>query len=168
MGLGKVRVARLPEIRTDERSFMKKLAMIFAGLIVCSGSAFAQSSQTTPEHHEKTGKQIVMVGCIYEKDGKYLLMSYKQSGGVELMSSEDLKAHVGHKVKVHGTMLNASHHSPVSKEEANADDRAKQEKHVVSHEPENGPLQVGRMDMISEKCDKTYRKSAEKQLEKQP
>jgi hypothetical protein len=145
---------------------MKKLAMFVAGLMVCSGSALAQT--TTTEHAEKTGKRVVMVGCIYQQDGKYLLMSYKQSGGVELMSSEDLKAQVGHKVKVHGTMLNASQHSVVSKEETNADDRAKQEKHVVSHEPESGPLQVRKMDMISEKCDKTYRKSAEKQLEKQP
>jgi hypothetical protein len=114
-----------------------------------------------------SGKKIVMVGCIYSQGDKYLLISYKQSGGVELRSLEDLKVHVGHKVKIHGTMLNARSDSRGSKPERNADDQVKQEKHVASHEPENGPLQVSKLTMLSQSCDKKYRESAEKLLGKQ-
>ena len=50
------------------------------------------------------GKEMSMKGCVSEQDGKYMLMTKDHPNGVMLMSSEDLKPHVGHKVKVKGTM----------------------------------------------------------------
>jgi hypothetical protein len=38
------------------------------------------------------------------KDGKYMLKNKKHPDGVELMSSDDLKPHVGHKINVTGMM----------------------------------------------------------------
>jgi hypothetical protein len=151
---------------------MKTLtALVLICLFVGVGSIAAQSGQNgvseSSPRSETVGKKIVMVGCVYAQDDKYLLFSYKQSGGVELRSDQDLKAHLGQKVKIHGTMLNASSGSGGSNAERNADDQAKQEKHVVSHEPENGPLQVSKITMLSQSCDKRYRESAEKQLGKQ-
>ena len=49
---------------------MKKLTMLFILLFACSGSTFAQSSETKTS----TGKKIVMVGCVYEQGEKYLLI----------------------------------------------------------------------------------------------
>ena len=53
-------------------------------------------------------KSMTMVGCVSEKDGKYMLMNKQHPDGMELMGSEDLKPHVGHKVKVTGMMENGS------------------------------------------------------------
>lgn len=146
------------------------LGAVFVSLFVAISPVTAQS-----DHHEAskasagsatTGKKIVMVGCIYAKGENYLLFSYKQSGGVELQG-EDLKSHLGQKVKIHGTMLGVRPGSEGSKVEGNADDQVKQEKHVASHEPENGPLQVSKITTLSQTCDKKYRESAEKQLGRQ-
>jgi hypothetical protein len=150
---------------------MKASVLVLVSFFVGVGSTAAQSGQSgvsEPSARSGTaGKKIVMVGCIYAQGDKYLLISYKQSGAVELRSGEDLKAHLGQKVKIHGTMLNAPSGSGGSKLERNADDQVKQEKHVASHEPENGPLQVSKLTMLSQSCDKRYRESAEKLLGKQ-
>ena len=151
---------------------MKTLPVLgFIFLFVSVGPIAAQSEQKRfSERGAPTGtpgKKIVMVGCIYAQGDKIILISYKQSGGVELQSGEDLKPHLGQKVKIHGTMLNAPSDSGGSNVERNADDQAKQEKHVASHEPGNGPLQVSKITMLSQSCDKRYRESAEKQLGKQ-
>ena len=79
-----------------------------------------------------------MTGCIGEKDGKYMLMDKKHPDGVELMSSEDLKPHVGHKVTVTGMMQN----SAMSGDNMKSDDKMSNDKmgnvRVQSHEHENG------------------------------
>ena len=54
--------------------------------------------------NDAMGKKMTLTGCLSEKDGKYMLTDKKHSDGVELMSTEDLKAHIGHKVSVTGMM----------------------------------------------------------------
>jgi hypothetical protein len=143
------------------------LICFFCG-VRSTGAQSEQKSVSDPSGQNlNSGKKVVMVGCIYAQADKYLLISYKQSGGVELRSAEDLKTHLGQKVKIHGTMLNAPSRSGGSKLERNADDQVKQERHVASHEPENGPLQVSKLAMLSQSCDKRYRENAEKLLGKQ-
>jgi pentapeptide MXKDX repeat protein len=86
---------------------MKKafLAMLLAGTICAV-------AQTTPsgdsmKHDKEAGKKETLTGCIVEKDGRYLLTNRRHPGGVELSTSEDLKSHVGHKVRVAGKMGSA-------------------------------------------------------------
>jgi hypothetical protein len=94
------------------------------------------------------GKKTTIVGCISEQDGKYLLMTQKQSSGIELTSTEDLKAHVGHKVKVTGTMGNSSsmgndaRGSSDAMPENNTDDRKKQQGSMGTDNSANGQLRV--------------------------
>ncbi len=91
--------------------------------LAMSLTAFAQSGTTSGSmdnkmDHKKMdskkddkmmmGKKMSMTGCIMEKDGKYMMMDKKHPDGVMLMSSEDLKPHVGHKVKVKGMMQEMS------------------------------------------------------------
>jgi hypothetical protein len=82
---------------------MKKLALFALAVAFClpamgqSGSSMAQSGAVSP-------KPMSIVGCIAEKDGKYMMMNKANPNGVELMSSADLKGHVGHKMKMTGTM----------------------------------------------------------------
>jgi hypothetical protein len=67
----------------------------------------SDNSQMKPDNM-KSGKSMSMTGCISEKDGKYMLMNKEHPNGVALMTSEDMKPHVGHKVKVTGMMMNDS------------------------------------------------------------
>ena len=85
----------------------KKMNLILMLVLACSMSAMAQTNASNDSSMKKAhmaGKQMSMTGCISEKDGKYMMMNKKHPNGVHLMSSEDLKPHVGHKVKVTGMM----------------------------------------------------------------
>ena len=77
-------------------------------LLACTMSAFAQTDMASASSMKKsdkmTGKKMAMTGCIAEKDGKYMMMNKAHPDGVQLMSSEDLKPHVGHKVRLKGMM----------------------------------------------------------------
>jgi hypothetical protein len=75
-------------------------------LLACSVSLAqtGMSSDSSMKKSDSMGKQITMSGCVAEKDGKYMLKNKKHPDGVELMSSDDLKPHVGHKISVTGMM----------------------------------------------------------------
>ena len=66
-----------------------------------------KTSQPKTNSHDRGnatgGDKTRMVGCILGQDGKYILVTKKQSSVVKLNSAEDLKSYVGHKVKVVGT-----------------------------------------------------------------
>jgi hypothetical protein len=83
---------------------MQLMAML---MLACSVAGVAQTSMSSDSSMKKSdsmGKQMTMTGCVSEKDGKYMLTDKKHPDGVELMSSEDLKPHVGHKLSVTGMM----------------------------------------------------------------
>jgi hypothetical protein len=86
-----------------------KIRMPLAAMLVlaCSVAVVAQtgmSSDSSMKKSDSMGKQMTMTGCVSEKDGKYMLTDKKHPNGIELMSSEDLKPHVGHKISVTGMM----------------------------------------------------------------
>jgi hypothetical protein len=90
-----------------------KIRMYWMTMLVlaCSVSLFAQTSVSSDSSMKKSdsmGKQMTMTGCVAEKDGNYMLKNKKHPDGVELMSSDDLKSHVGHKVSVTGMMQDVS------------------------------------------------------------
>jgi hypothetical protein len=149
---------------------MKNVTLFGAILALCSAPAFAQapdntsrpaqtpdsSSQSDPAaaSANTAGKKTTMVGCISERNGKYMLMTNNQSSNnssnnssnsssspdtsqssqsgsqsgqtgaqgtersagsqstppqaIELITTQDLKQHVGHTVRVTGTMSNSS------------------------------------------------------------
>lgn len=82
------------------------LALCMPAFPQTSGTDNSQTDTMSQSGNMKSGKMKKMsaVGCIAEKDGKYMLMNKMHPDGMELMSSEDLKSHVGHKVKVMGMM----------------------------------------------------------------
>jgi hypothetical protein len=84
---------------------MKKVALFALALTVClpamaqsSGGSMSQSSGMS------SAKKTPMIGCVAESNGKYMMMNKANPNGVELMTSEDLKGHVGHKMKMTGMM----------------------------------------------------------------
>jgi hypothetical protein len=56
----------------------------------------------------KNGKKADMKGCISQSGSNYMLMDKKHPDGVQISSSQDLSAHVGHKVEVKGTWADAN------------------------------------------------------------
>jgi hypothetical protein len=81
-------------------------------------------------------------GCIAEIDGKYMLKNKKHPEGVELMSSDDLKPHVGHKVSVTGMMQGDS---AMSGDKMSKDSMAKDSMAMSG-------FKLTSMKMVSEKC----------------
>jgi hypothetical protein len=83
----------------------KKINLMLMLVLACSMSAFAQSGMSSDSSMQNgSAKKMSMTGCVAEKDGKYMLMTKKHPDGIQLMSSEDLKPHVGHEIMVMGTM----------------------------------------------------------------
>ena len=85
---------------------MKKLfAFMLAPALAC-GLAMAQSSvaarDNDKQEHVNNGDTKTMTGCVKEREGRYWLVDKKHPIGVALNSSEDLKAHEGHKISVTG------------------------------------------------------------------
>lgn len=132
-------------------------------VLACSISALAQSgmsSDSSMNHDKMSGKSMSMTGCIGEKDGKYMMMNKKHPDGVQLMSSEDLKPHVGHKVKVTGTMEkmdSKGDDSTNSNGSMKSDDKMKSDN--MSHDNMSHDnmgmmaMKVSSMKMESEQCD---------------
>src|SRR5277367_3837191 len=96
-------------IPITRRFRMKIFAVAVLGLTFCI-PAVAQSSGNSQMKADnmKSGKAMSMTGCISEKDGHYMMTNKEHPDGVMLMSSNDLKSEVGHKLKVNGMMENSS------------------------------------------------------------
>lgn len=67
-----------------------------------TGTAVSGQSSVGTQGATGTQKEVKLEGCIQQQDGKYLLYSKKYKDGVEIVSSQDLSAHVGHEVKIKG------------------------------------------------------------------
>jgi hypothetical protein len=96
-----------------------------------------RSSDSSMKTSDAMGKQMTITGCIAEKNGKYMLKNKKHPEGVELMSSDDLKPHVGHKVSVTGMMQGDS---------AMSGDKMSNDSMAMSG------FKVTSMKMVSEQC----------------
>lgn len=68
-------------------------------------SAEAAGSSSSSKAGEASAKEQQLSGCIAKdaSGSKYVLTNARHKQGVELNSSEDLSAHVGHKVKLMGS-----------------------------------------------------------------
>ncbi len=130
---------------------MKNIArvnIILMMVLACTLFAAAQTDMSRDSSMKKSdkmsGKKMSMTGCVAEKDGKYMMMNKEHPDGVQLMSSEDLKPHVGHKVHVSGMMEKMDDTSGGSMK---SDDKMKHDGMGMM------TMKVSSMKMISEHCD---------------
>jgi hypothetical protein len=63
---------------------------------------------TASTTNKKADKEAKLTGCVEKQGSNYALVDKKHPNGVQLLTSEDLSAHVGHKVQVKGTWEAAS------------------------------------------------------------
>ncbi len=85
------------------KPILSSLVMLSFCLSAVAQTASA-SSDTKKSSHTKSAKTVSLTGCLSEHDGGYMLTNKAHPDGVMLTSTEDLKAHIGHKVSVSGTM----------------------------------------------------------------
>lgn len=137
---------------------MKKLTTMLMIVLACCLVAAAQDSMSgdsmkKDKMQDKTmGKKMSMTGCVTEKDGKYMLMNKEHPDGVQLMSSEDLKPHVGHKVKISGMMMDNSSGDAMKSDEKMKNDNMSKDN--MKHDNMGMmSMQVTDMKMKSEQCD---------------
>jgi hypothetical protein len=117
-----------------------------------SMSAMAQTDMSNDSSMKKdhmSGKTMSMTGCIAEKDGKFMMTNQAHPDGVQLMSSEDLKPHVGHKVKVTGMMESMSGDSTKSDDKMAGGDNMKHDNMAMM-----SMMKVSTMKMVSAHCGK--------------
>ena len=128
---------------------MKFMIML---VLASSMSAVAQTDMSHDSSMKKehmSGKKMSMTGCIAEKDGKYMMTNQEHPDGVQLMSSEDLKPHVGHKVRVTGMMESMSADSMKSDDKMAGGDNMKHDNMAMM-----GMMKVSSMKMMSAHCGK--------------
>jgi hypothetical protein len=121
-------------------------------VLASSMSVMAQTDMSNDSSMKKdhmSGKKMSMTGCIAEKDGKYMMTNQEHPDGVQLMSSEDLKPHVGHKVKVTGMMETMSGDSMKSDDKVAGGDSMKHDNMAMM-----GMMKVSSMKMMSAHCGK--------------
>lgn len=137
------------------KTTMKLMLML---VLACSMSSMAQTdtSSGSMKKDNMSGKSMSMTGCIAEKDGKYMMMNKEHPDGVQLMSSEDLKPHVGHKVKVTGTMNKMD---AMSGDAMKSDDNMKKDDSMAKDDKMKHDdmgmmgIKVSSMKMMSDQCD---------------
>jgi hypothetical protein len=136
-----------------------KMNLMLMLVLACSMSAMAQtdtSSDSSMKKDSMSGKSMSMTGCIAEKDGKYMMMNKEHPDGVQLMSSEDMKAHVGHKMKVTGTMSKMdamSGDAMKSDDSMKKDDSMAKDDNMKHDDMSKMGMKVSSMKMMSDQCD---------------
>lgn len=104
-----------------------RMQLMVMFVLACSVAMVAQTGMSSDSSMNKSGamgKKMTMTGCVSEKDGKYMLTDKKHPDGLELMSSEDLNPHVGHKVSVTGMMESAMSGDSMAKDSTAKDSMA--------------------------------------------
>jgi hypothetical protein len=110
-------------------------------VMACSVSVLAQTGMSSDSSMNKSmSKKMTMTGCVSEKGGKYMLTDKKHPDGLELMSSQDLKVHVGHKISVTGMMESAMAGDSMAKDSMAKDSMA------------TSGFRVTSMKMVSDHC----------------
>jgi sensor histidine kinase regulating citrate/malate metabolism len=128
------------------------LMLMLMLVLACSMSAMAQTdtSSDSMKKDNMSGKTMSMTGCVAEKDGKYMMMNKEHPDGVQLMSSEDMKAHVGHKMKVTGTMDKMD---SMSGDSMKSDDKMSGDDKMKHDDMGKMGMKVSSMKMMSDQCD---------------
>jgi hypothetical protein len=137
---------------------MRKTALLLGVLLTFTAMVLAQAASTeSGEHakHKAAGGNGTLTGCLSgpNEEGAYVLTNAK-GRKVEVGGSDDLKAHVGHEVKLTGTW---------EKSGAAIGENEKNEKHESGEKGEKGEkgegahrhFKVSKIDHVSDTCKQT-------------
>ena len=133
---------------------MSRIFTVLAGVVIFGALGFAQMTDAS---NQKQTKEHTLQGCVQQSGDEFMLQTGKRKD-VELMSTEDLKPHVGHTVKVTGMWDRTA-----DKDEAagkghegheTAAGEATEHRGMKEHH-----FKVSKLEMVSESCTATTPKS---------
>ena len=143
---------------------MKRLmtAVCCACTIGGAGLSAAQADKMEKKM-DKDMKSMAVTGCVAEKDGHYMLNNAMMAGATKAESyglmGGDLKAHVGHKVEVMGTMdskmMDKGKMDKMDKDKMSKDkmmEKDKMDKDKMAMSDMHGTLHVKSVKMMSATC----------------
>jgi hypothetical protein len=133
------------------RMFLMSSAVVLACCLFAAaqGNMSDDAMKNDKSMKHDSDKMMSMTGCIAEKDGKYMMMDKSHPDGVQLVSSEDLKPHVGHKVKVSGIMGKMDN---MGGDSMKSDDKMAKDDKMMKHDSMMS-MKVSSMKMVSDKCE---------------
>jgi len=82
---------------------MKKLLSLLALILCLSLATFAQDAPKTKAKAADGPKAAQLTGCLAASGSGYTLTNGRHKEAITVTSSEDLKPHVGHQVRMKGT-----------------------------------------------------------------
>jgi hypothetical protein len=126
-----------------------------------SSGSMGQESSSTMSHGSESKGEKKMKGCIRSEGGQYMLED--RHGKTTQLSGQDLSAHVGHEVTVHGTWASGSS-SGASETSAGA---AGSSGGSMGAGSSGKTLNVTKVDMISETCTMGKSKGSSDSTQKQ-
>lgn len=112
-----------------------------------TGSA-EQDLHSHDDHKKPSQQETTMKGCLLGQDGKYILITSKQSSVLQLVATPNLGVHAGHTVKITGTVEEAT--ASVSDTAHRAEEEAGGSTHTDI--PASGHLRVRKIKTISQTC----------------
>jgi hypothetical protein len=134
---------------------MPRFVQLFIGMLMLGSFAIAQTSNT--QTNMSKSKEHTLQGCVQQSGDDFMLQTGKRKD-IELISNEDLKAHIGHTVKVTGIWDRSADRSEASGKghEGHETAAAKAGEH---HEMKERHFRVSKVEMVSDSCTATTPKS---------
>jgi hypothetical protein len=124
------------------------VAFALATALSAQTGTYGGSTQESQSTAEKGTKETTVTGCIEQSGSEYMLKTKK--GNAELETTEDLKPHVGHTVKVHGSWDKAADKSEAaggSHDTSAGHQESAEHKGMKEHH-----FKVSSVEMVSEQC----------------
>jgi hypothetical protein len=135
---------------------MRRILNLLFAVAMLTGFSLAQTSGTTTSK-SKQAKEHTIQGCIQQSGDEFMLQSGKRKD-IELISTGDLKAHVGHTVKVTGMWDRSADKSEAAGQSHEGHESAGAEA-AEHHGMKEHHFKVSNVQMVSDTCTATTPKS---------
>jgi hypothetical protein len=131
------------------------MAFAIAGTAQTSDPYGGSSSATASKQQPDAKKEVTLRGCVEQTGTEYMLKT-EQKKNVELETSEDLKPHVGHTVKVSGSWDTAADKSEA---QGTGHDASGEHHEAAEHKGmKEHHFKVDKLEMVSEQCNQSASK----------
>ena len=136
---------------------MSRILNLLFAVAMLTGLSLAQMSDTSTNTTKHQAKEHTIQGCIQQSGDEFMLQTGKRKD-IELESTGDLKAHVGHTVKVTGMWDRSADKSEAAGQGHEGHESAATEA-KEHHGMKEHHFKVSNVEMVSETCTASTPKS---------
>jgi hypothetical protein len=136
---------------------MSRILTLAGALLLFGSFSFAQTANTSTDKSKTQPKEHTIQGCIQQSGDEFMLQTGKHKD-IELISTGDLKAHVGHRVKVTGMWDRSADKSEAAGQGHEGHESAAGEA-AEHHGMKERHFKVSNVEMVSDTCTATTPKS---------